>query len=445
MNERGRVAFHLIALQKNLLAGARVALFLPVRALDFRVSAAHYALLVAFNLAAWIAAAAARAGFEGELDAAAVPVYFATVPLVLLTALVVAAAYRDPARLLLFAVALSASDLVFEAAGLALPWMAAKTGGAGPLYFAFFAWIWVAAVRAVAVCAGTRRPQFYQGAAAASVMIAVALFAFPKTEVWKKPAAGRQPAALAAERAFHAQGELIEKALAAIPPGRPGLPEMYFVGFAPDGSQDVFLREMRFVRRLFDERYGTAGRSVVLANNDSTLQELPLATATNLARALARVGAAMNAAEDVLVLFVSAHGDREHRLSASQPPLELAALTPTALARLLQDAGIGFRVVLVSACFSGGFVEPLRDANTLVATASAADRHSFGCEHGRDFTFFGQAFFRDALAKTRSFTAAFEEAKKIVAALEAAEKLDPSLPQLWIGPAIAERLKAFEN
>ena len=444
MSQRGRVALHLVALLKNLLAGARVALFLPVRALDFRVSAAHYALLVAFNLAAWIAAAAARAGFEGRVDAAAIPVYLATVPLVLLTALAVAAAYRDPGRVLLFAVALSASDLLFEAAGLALPWIAARTGFAVPLYFAFFGWIWVAAVRVVAVCGDTRWPQFYQGAAAVGLMIAVALFVFPKTEAWKKPAPGDRPPALAVERAFHAQGELIERAIAAIPPGKRGVPEMYFVGFAPDGSQDVFLREMRFVRRLFDERYGTAGRSVVLANGDAALEEFPLATATNLARVLSRVGAAMNAGEDVLVLLISAHGDREHRLSAAQPPLVLAALTPTALARLLHDAGIDFRVVLVSACFSGGFVEPLRDANTLVATASAADRQSFGCEHGRDFTFFGQAFFRDALAKTRSFAAAFEEAKNIVARMEVDEKLAPSLPQIWIGAAIAERLKAFE-
>jgi hypothetical protein len=152
----------------------------------------------------------------------------------------------------------------------------------------------------------------------------------------------------------------------------------------------------------------------------------------------------MNPDEDVLFLFVSAHGDREHRLSAAQPPLELAPLTPTALARMLQDAGIKWRVVVVSACYSGGYIEPLRDDNSLVITAAAPDRSSFGCEAGRDFTYFGQAYFRDALEKTRSFAQAFELAKEIVGKQEAVERLLPSLPQMWVGPGIASRLKALD-
>ncbi|HYL24874.1 MAG TPA: C13 family peptidase, partial [Burkholderiales bacterium] len=123
------------------------------------------------------------------------------------------------------------------------------------------------------------------------------------------------------------------------------------------------------------------------------------------------------------------------------PPLELASLTPTALARLLQDAGIKWRVIVVSACYSGGYIEPLRDDNSVVITASAAERSSFGCETGRDFTYFGEAYFRDALARTRSFTQAFELAKAAVAKREAEGKLTPSLPQMWVGRAVAARLQ----
>jgi hypothetical protein len=80
----------------------------------------------------------------------------------------------------------------------------------------------------------------------------------------------------------------------------------------------------------------------------------------------------------------------------------------------------------------------------VVITAAAPDRTSFGCEPGRDFTYFGQAFFRDALAKTRSFTKAFDLAKEIVTQQEAAEKLTPSMPQIWVGGAIAERLRTMD-
>ena len=198
---------------------------------------------------------------------------------------------------------------------------------------------------------------------------------------------------------------------------------------------------MRFVKGLFDERFGTAGRSIALASSHTALEELPIASTTNLARALERVGRVMDAQEDVLFLFLSAHGDPQHRLSASQPPLQLASLTPTALSRMLQESGIKWRVIVVSACYSGGYIEPLRDANTVVISASAADRNSFGCEHGRDFTYFGEAYFKEALAGTPSFTAAFDIAREAVGKKEAAEGLTPSQPQIWIGPAIAGQLK----
>jgi hypothetical protein len=428
------------SLAKNLRAGARLALFLPVRAFDYRVSAAHYAALVVFNFAVWIAAAAVRDGFQGEFDESAVPVYLASVPLVLATAMLVAYAYRTPQRLLAVAVALTASDPVFELVGLALPFIAALVGLGAAVYFLFFGWIWVVSVRAVAVAAGARRLQLYQGALAVTAMLAIAFFLFPKAEVWRSPQPEHADTALADERLFHLQGELIERALAAIEPGRPGVPELYFVGFAPDASQDVFLREMRFVKRLFEERFGTAKRSIALVSSYDALEEFPIGSVTNLERSLKKIGAAMNPDEDILFLFISAHGDKEHYLSASQPPLELTALSPTALARLLQDGGIKWRVIVVSACYSGGFVEPLRDDNSIVITAAAPDRSSFGCEAGRDFTYFGQAFFRDALASTRSFVEAFELARALVSKQEAEEKLTPSLPQMAAGAAIARQL-----
>src|SRR5207244_9829272 len=116
----------------------------------------------------------------------------------------------------------------------------------------FLAWAWLVALRAVVVCGGWRRPQAYVAAAVVSAMTALAFFALPKTEVWQPPAEEEEPAeALADERVFHLQGQLIERHLAAIAAGKQGVAELYFVGFAPDASQEVFLREMRFVKRLF--------------------------------------------------------------------------------------------------------------------------------------------------------------------------------------------------
>jgi hypothetical protein len=433
-------------LLRNIVAGTRLALFLPVRPEHFRASPQQFALLAAFNFLLWLATAALRAGFQGEFDAVAIAVYLSTVALVLATALLVALIYRDPQRLVLAAVALAASDTVFELAGLALPVIADLAGDARAVYLAFLGWGWLVSMRAVVVCFGWRRPPVFLAALAVTAVTAIAFYLIPKTDVWVTPQEEEEPATgLAEEHLFHLQGQLIERELDAIEPGRPGLAELYFVGFAPDASQDVFLNEMRFAKSLFDGSFGTAGRSIALASSHTALDQIPIASTTNLARALKRVGQVMNTDEDVLFLFITAHGDRDHRLSASQPPLELASLTPTALARMLQDSGVKWRVIVVSACYAGGFIEPLRDDNTIVIAAAAADRTSFGCESGRDFTYFGEAYFRDALAGTRSFTEGFEAARDIVARKEAAGKLEPSLPQMWAGAAIAARLKNFPD
>jgi hypothetical protein len=437
-------AFYLSSLLRNVIAGARLAFFLPVRAHHFRASAIDFTLLAILSFALWVLVTAARLGFEGQFEPASIPVHLAGLVLILAAAMLVSHVFGASTPLMLIAVALLTLEPVFSVAVAVLTIMDFVLWMPAVVYYAVLAWFWVACMRAVAVCAGTRRPQIVVAAAVVTAMIALDITAFPETEPWAVAEEEQaEPVPLANERLFHLQGELIERSLAAIQPGRAGASELYFVGFAPDASQDVFVKEMRFVKHLFDERLGTAGRSIALASSYDALEEFPIASVTNLGRALKRVGQAMNE-EDVLFLFLTAHGDRAHRLSASQPPLDLAQVTPTSLGRLLHDSGIKWRVVVVSACYSGGYVEPLRDPNTVVITAAAPDRTSFGCEPGRDFTYFGQAFFRDALAKTRSFTKAFDLAKEIVTQQEAAEKLTPSMPQIWVGGAIAERLRTMD-
>src|SRR4051812_25575618 len=109
MTERGPVGFHFASLLRNLLAGARLALFLPVRSFDFRASPLDFVVLVAVDFAIWLLAAAARANFQGDFDPAAVPIYFAGVPLILLVAVITAATFSAQERTLLIATALIAS------------------------------------------------------------------------------------------------------------------------------------------------------------------------------------------------------------------------------------------------------------------------------------------------------------------------------------------------
>ncbi|MDH4192063.1 MAG: hypothetical protein OEW21_17895, partial [Betaproteobacteria bacterium] len=318
-------AYHgLTGLVRNLLAGLRVALFLPVRGGDFRASPGQYALLVAFNAALWIAVSALQSGFAGQLNPVAVSLFLANVPLVLAAALGVAAVYGKRELLVVVAVGLTASDAWFGALSLGIDLLPAEQVLRQALPGVLLAWLWLAKMRAVAVCAGTHRPQFYRAAALATVLLALAAFAVPRAQVWLPREADLPGSpALGDERLFHLQGDLIGRELSALRPSRPALPELYFVGFAPDGHDDVFLRELRYVKKLFDERYGTHGRSIALANNEKSLEEYPLATVTNLRRTLERVGMLMNPEKDTLFLFITGHGDEDHRLPAFQPPLVL--------------------------------------------------------------------------------------------------------------------------
>ena len=69
---------------------------------------------------------------------------------------------------------------------------------------------------------------------------------------------------------------------------------------------------------------------------------------------------------------------------------------------------------------------------------------SFGCGAESDFTYFGKAYFDQALRTTYSFTGAFDAARRSIEARERAEGRTPSNPQMYVGREIAHKLEAME-
>lgn len=248
------------------------------------------------------------------------------------------------------------------------------------------------------------------------------------------------------EDVLEQQPLLLEEALDSVMPGRPGVIDTYFIAFAPDGEEDTFLNETTVIRKLMDQRFGAQGRSVHLVNHSSTLFDLPWATTHNLHAAILRMGEQMNPNEDMLVLYLTAHGGRDAKLSAGMPPLQPDNLTPQRLKTWLDEAGIRYRVIAVSACFSGSWVAPLASPSTLVMTAADADHTSYGCGHRSDFTFFGKAVFDEQLRHTYSLETAFRAARPIIAQREQDHgKTDGfSNPQIRIGPLLRPQLAAWE-
>jgi hypothetical protein len=158
----------------------------------------------------------------------------------------------------------------------------------------------------------------------------------------------------------------------------------------------------------------------------------------------------MDKSNDILFLFLTSHGSPEHELALAQNGMDLHSLPAQELAGMLKHSGIRWKVIVISACYAGGFIAPLKDDNTLIITAARSDRTSFGCDDQNDFTYFSEAYFKDALPKSAGFTEAFDKAKVLVQAREAAdfreggmEAEEHSEPQLFQGKAIAAQLKAW--
>lgn len=256
----------------------------------------------------------------------------------------------------------------------------------------------------------------------------------------------REPGELSdPEATFHAQTALLERALEQLAPQRPGQIDLYVLGFAGDASEGAFRNEVDFLPELAAHRFDAAGRSLRLVNHPGSADAVPLATATNLERALRGIGQRMDVDEDILFLYLSSHGSEDPELYVNQPPLPLDQLDPARLRDALDAAGIRWRVIVISACYSGGFIDTLRGPRTLVITAARADRTSFGCGNSANATWFGQAFLVDGLNHTTSFRRAFLRARHRIAEREKAEEYDPSEPQWAAGEAITERLARWRD
>lgn len=250
---------------------------------------------------------------------------------------------------------------------------------------------------------------------------------------------------LDAERMLFSQPKLLEQTLARLAPQRPGVPDIYFVGVGAYARQDVFLKETLYARDLFDRRFDAAGRSVTLINHLTTREDLPLASATNLEATLRHIGTVMNPEEDILILYMTSHGSHKHELSMNFWPLPLNDVTPAMLRNYLDAAGIKWRVIMISACYSGGFVQPLSTPQTAIATAAAPDKMSFGCSNENDFTYFGEALLKDQLQREYSFPVAFAQATAAIAERETREALSASNPQFVVGEDIAPVLDALSR
>jgi len=272
-------------------------------------------------------------------------------------------------------------------------------------------------------------------------------FLYMDTHLWASATADNDESSYkdwdTAESLLFNEPDRIDEAVDSLAAERPGVSDMYYIGFAGDGSQRVFRREALFGQKVFADRMGTGARSLELINDEDDRISYPLGSMSGLHYALRKLGQHMNRDEDVLVLLLTSHGSPDDGLAVQNGSLPLNFIEPDQVRRALDAAGIKWRIVIVSACYAGTFIEPLETENTLVMTASDSQHTSFGCADDRDLTYFGEAFLRDALPKAGSLVEAFQAARKDIRQRERAEKLTPSNPQIFLGKAMRDKLASL--
>lgn len=251
------------------------------------------------------------------------------------------------------------------------------------------------------------------------------------------------------EDTLYRQAGLLSGTLGAIMPSDDAKPEYFFLAAAPNGWQDVFASEVTKAREIFDERFGTRGHSAVLITSSETRETVPLANTKNIEVALQEIGKLMDRDNDVLVLYITSHGS-VGRVSVYLEGHALNQITPDNLAKALDDARIKNRVLIISACHSGSFIPRLENPDTLIMTAARSDRTSFGCANGREWTYFGDALFNNALREEKDLVKAFEKARALIEKWEFWRVLllqGRSEPQISVGAEIVKvfaRMPGFE-
>lgn len=435
---------------QNVLAGLKVALFRNVSLKEFQISADQLLAFAVLGLFLSIATNLAYTGRDGFINYYELPRAVFYLHLLLLSGYLVSKLEANQAMILTVPVIFLAASLIMAIIANVLylsstyEWISLYTY---KTYYAAFAW-WLSApyVATLRICRPARHKILI--GAVYLVVIGLPLIFIPKGELWTKSYDPERDEkdyyAAVREDVFYAQPELLEHSLSALKSGRKGVADLYFVGFAGYYAEDVFMKEINSITKLFAERFDTAGRSAVLINNAKTVKDIPIATWTGLTKVLRHIGTIMNPEDDILFLYITSHGSSDHTLSVDFWPLELKEIDPAGLKQVIAESGIKWRVLVISACYSGGFIEPLKDDMSLIITASDEGHNSFGCDNESDFTYFGKAFFDEGLRKTYSFTGAFEKAKQSITNRETSENKTHSNPQIYIGRAMSEKLKSLE-
>jgi hypothetical protein len=161
---------------------------------------------------------------------------------------------------------------------------------------------------------------------------------------------------------------------------------------------------------------------------DATLRP-DVASPVSATEALAGMTEVTGKATRGCLIYFTSHGSPDRMVFGPD-----SHLTPTSMATMVRQlCRERPTVVVVSACFSGIFVDALSGPDRMVITAARRDRSSFGCSEDATYPYFDGCVI-EGLATASDFIALANAARACVKRREQAEDLSPgSEPQVSIG------------
>ena len=136
---------------------------------------------------------------------------------------------------------------------------------------------------------------------------------------------------------------------------------------------------------------------------------------------------------DACLVHLTSHGTRQGFFLRNAPTISPARLNS------VLESGCGDQptVVLISACYSGVFLDPVMlKPNRIILTAAAADRTSFGCSSENQYTYWDGCLI-DSLTQSDNWNVLYGALQRCVESKEAQRRFTPSLPRAFFGDGIA--------
>ena len=250
----------------------------------------------------------------------------------------------------------------------------------------------------------------------------------------------RRARAAQMEARLYTESSRLQSVLSSLAPQRPGVRDVYLLVVGGDGTEAVFAREVDWVAERLGTVFDLKRRQVRLINGGS--DDLPLATRTSVREALEALDALLDPQEDLLMVHLVSHGSQDGDLLLDDRNLKLNDLSVADGRQWLNSLNVKHQWLVVSACYSGKWVEGLAAPERVVFSSAAPDRTSFGCGDDSERTWFSKALYgEDMTAGINDPDAWFAAANRNVTRMEEEQGIDGdahSMPQKAVGGAFVQ-------